>query len=72
MNIILSLILTHSTSFSNSFYLSVSVSRRALFHVDNAYHIPNLRAVGKICKTNVASNTAFRYGYVMQPIGRSI
>jgi len=40
--------------------LSMAILERALFHVDNAYHIPNLRVVGKIWKTNLPSNTAFR------------
>lgn len=29
-------------------------------HADNVYKIPNVRITGKICKTNLASNTAFR------------
>ena len=29
-------------------------------HSDNVYKIPNVRIVGKVCKTNLASNTAFR------------
>ncbi len=33
---------------------------RALLHCDNVYAIPNLRCVGHICRTNVASHTAFR------------
>ncbi len=40
--------------------LSQPVLDRALFHIDNAYYIPALRATGLIAKTNVASNTAFR------------
>jgi xanthine dehydrogenase molybdopterin binding subunit/xanthine dehydrogenase small subunit len=40
--------------------LSQPVLDRALFHIDNAYYIPALRAMGLIAKTNVASNTAFR------------
>jgi xanthine dehydrogenase large subunit len=38
------------------------VMARAVCHVDNAYWIPHLRAVGLCCKTNTVSNTAFR-GY---------
>lgn len=40
--------------------LSLPVLDRALFHLDNAYYLPNLRFVGRACKTNLASNTAFR------------
>lgn len=36
------------------------VLSRALCHVDNAYWIPNIRAHGRIAKTNRASHTAFR------------
>ena len=44
----------------NSLDLSASVLDRGLLHVDSAYNIPNLRAVGYCCKTNLPSNTAFR------------
>lgn len=40
--------------------LSIPVMDRALFHLDNAYHIPNLQFIGRVCKTNLPSNTAFR------------
>ncbi|MCS7194437.1 MAG: xanthine dehydrogenase molybdopterin binding subunit [Meiothermus sp.] len=40
--------------------LSEPVMARALCHVDNAYYIPNLRAVGRVCKTHKTSQTAFR------------
>jgi xanthine dehydrogenase large subunit len=40
--------------------LSEPVLGRALAHVDNAYWIPNVRAHGRIAKTNKPSNTAFR------------
>jgi xanthine dehydrogenase molybdopterin binding subunit len=40
--------------------LSMAILERAMFHVDNAYYIPNLRVIGKIWKTNLPSNTAFR------------
>nr|DBA27333.1 TPA: hypothetical protein GDO54_011493 [Pyxicephalus adspersus] len=33
---------------------------RCLFHMDNAYRIPNIRGTGYVCKTNLPSNTAFR------------
>ena len=33
---------------------------RALFHIDNAYFIEHLRFVGRGCRTNIPSNTAFR------------
>ena len=40
--------------------LSMPVMGRALFHVDNAYYLPHLEAVGIVCKTNKTSQTAFR------------
>jgi xanthine dehydrogenase large subunit len=33
---------------------------RALFHSTNAYRVPNVRAVGQLCKTNIVTATAFR------------
>ena len=49
--------------YSNGGYsldLSGAVMDRALFHINNAYQIPNVRVVGTVCKTNTSSNTAFR------------
>ena len=40
--------------------LSGPVMDRALFHVDNSYYLPAVRAVGRVVKTNTPSNTAFR------------
>ncbi|ODQ82586.1 hypothetical protein BABINDRAFT_169836 [Babjeviella inositovora NRRL Y-12698] len=40
--------------------LTRGVVDRAVFHAANAYHIPNARLEGIPCKTNTASNTAFR------------
>lgn len=40
--------------------LSPAVMGRAMTHVDNAYWIPNIDITGHICRTNNASNTAFR------------
>jgi len=40
--------------------LSGPVNDRALFHLDNCYFIPNVRAISYRCKTNTVSNTAFR------------
>ncbi len=40
--------------------LSLPVTDRALFHLDNAYHIPHVRFRGQVAKTNVTSHTAFR------------
>lgn len=40
--------------------LSPPVLGRALFHIDNAYYIPNLEARGRVTRTNTVSNTAFR------------
>src|SRR6202000_3283625 len=40
--------------------LSPSVLERAMLHTDNAYYLPNARITGRVCKTNLPSNTAFR------------
>ena len=40
--------------------LSIAVTDRSLFHLDNAYYLPNAEFSGRVAKTNVASNTAFR------------
>ena len=49
--------------FSNggcSLDLSMAVLERAMLHSENAYYIENFRVTGRICKTNLPSNTAFR------------
>ncbi len=40
--------------------LSAPVLYRALFHSDNTYYIEHMRVVGRVCKTNNCSHTAFR------------
>jgi len=40
--------------------LSPAILDRALFHLANAYYIPNLRFEGRVVRTHTASNTAFR------------
>ena len=40
--------------------LSMPVTDRAVFHLDNAYFIPSVEFSGQVAKTNLASNTAFR------------
>lgn len=40
--------------------LSIAILERAMFHVDNAYYIPNIRIRGRACRTNLPPNTAFR------------
>jgi xanthine dehydrogenase large subunit len=40
--------------------LSTAVLGRSLTHIDNAYFLPVVKAVGKIAKTNFPPNTAFR------------
>lgn len=44
----------------NGLDLSAAIMDRALLHTDAAYKIPHVRVVGYCCKTNIASNTAFR------------
>lgn len=40
--------------------LSFAILERAMFHVDNAYYIPNLSVIGRVWKTNIPPNTALR------------
>ncbi len=40
--------------------LSPSVLERAMLHADNAYFLPHARITGRVCKTHLPSNTAFR------------
>lgn len=40
--------------------LSTAIMERAMLHTDNAYYIPDISVTGQVCKTNTASNTAFR------------
>jgi xanthine dehydrogenase molybdopterin binding subunit len=40
--------------------LSESICDRALFHLDNAYDLPAARFTGRVARTNIVSNTAFR------------
>ena len=40
--------------------LSGPVTDRALFHVDNCYHLPNVHLQSRPMKTDTVSNTAFR------------
>mmetsp|Transcript_81483 Transcript_81483/g.154700 ORF Transcript_81483/g.154700 Transcript_81483/m.154700 type:complete len:1475 (+) Transcript_81483:114-4538(+) len=49
--------------FSNgghSLDLSQPILQRAMFHLTNACHVPSVRVRGRICRTNIPSNTAFR------------
>ena len=40
--------------------LSQAILDRCLFHLDNSYFIPTLEFIGRVAKTNLVSNTAFR------------
>ncbi|MFA5833283.1 MAG: molybdopterin cofactor-binding domain-containing protein [Bacteroidota bacterium] len=40
--------------------LSPAVLQRTLFHCTNSYFIPNVKATGYSCRTNLPPNTAFR------------
>jgi xanthine dehydrogenase large subunit len=40
--------------------LSRAILDRALFHTDNTYFLPNVRVTGRVAKTHLPSNTAFR------------
>ncbi|XP_036190852.1 xanthine dehydrogenase/oxidase isoform X4 [Myotis myotis] len=57
---IVALEVEHYSNAGNSLDLSKGVMERALLHMDNCYRIPNIRGTGRLCKTNLSSNTAFR------------
>ena len=57
---ILGVTFEHAMRCGMSFDLSGAISDRALCHADNAYYLPALRVTSYLCKTNTASNTAFR------------
>jgi xanthine dehydrogenase molybdopterin binding subunit len=40
--------------------LSMPVTDRAMFHIDNAYYIPTVEVSGRVAKTHLTSQTAFR------------
>ncbi len=40
--------------------LSFAIMERAMLHCDNAYFIPNMEVTGRVWRTNLPSNTAFR------------
>ncbi len=40
--------------------LSFAIMERAMLHCDNSYYIPNFSVTGRVWKTNLPSNTAFR------------
>lgn len=40
--------------------LSTAILERTLFHATNSYFIPNVKAAGYSCKTNLPPNTAYR------------
>ena len=41
-------------------YNGIAVVERSLTHSDNAYKIPNVKLRGRLCRTNLPTNTAFR------------
>ncbi|XP_071457326.1 xanthine dehydrogenase/oxidase [Marmota flaviventris] len=57
---VVALVVDHFSNAGNTEDLSRSIMERALFHMDNCYKIPNIRGTGRVCKTNLPSNTAFR------------
>ncbi|TNE52837.1 MAG: xanthine dehydrogenase molybdopterin binding subunit [Bacteroidetes bacterium] len=40
--------------------LSFAILERAMLHAENCYYIPHIEVIGKVYKTNLPSNTAFR------------
>jgi len=57
---LLALDVQHHANGGAALDLSMAIMERALFHIDNAYYIPNLKVLGKAWKTNQVPNTAFR------------
>ncbi|KAM9177432.1 xanthine dehydrogenase/oxidase-like [Dugong dugon] len=57
---IVALEVDHYSNAGNTLDLSQSIMERALLHMDNCYKIPNIRGTGRLCKTNLPSNTACR------------
>ncbi|XP_061897581.1 xanthine dehydrogenase/oxidase isoform X2 [Entelurus aequoreus] len=57
---IVALDVSYYSNAGNSLDLSLAIMERALFHMENAYRIPNVRGRGFLCRTNLPSNTAFR------------
>jgi xanthine dehydrogenase large subunit len=57
---IVALEVSHFSNGGCSADLSPSVLERAMLHTDNAYFIPDIRITGRVCRTNLPSNTAFR------------
>ncbi|KAJ1569585.1 hypothetical protein HK405_000661 [Cladochytrium tenue] len=43
-----------------SYDLSLAVLERAMTHSDNTYNIPHMSINGRVCRTNLPTNTAFR------------
>lgn len=39
---------------------AIGIMERAITHAENVYKIPNVKITGRICKTNLVTNTAFR------------
>ena len=57
------LLAVRSEIFANggwSLDLSMAICDRALFHHDNSYYVPAMHVTGRVVKTNLVSNTAFR------------
>ena len=54
------LVVEHYSNGGCSTDLSPAVLERAMLHTDNAYFVPNVRITGRVCRTNLPSNTAFR------------
>ncbi len=57
---ITALVVDHLSNGGCSADLSMAVLERAMLHTDNAYHLPHVRITGRVCRTNLPSNTAFR------------
>ena len=54
------IVFNHLMRCGMSWDLSEPIGDRAMLHADNCYQIPNIRITSTRCRTNTASNTAFR------------
>ena len=56
----MAVIIEYYSNGGNTKDLSEGVMFKTLFNSDNSYNIPHITLTGHLCRTNIASNTAFR------------
>jgi len=57
---LVAVIIEYYSNGGNTKDLSEGVMFKTLFNSDNSYNIPHITLTGHLCRTNIASNTAFR------------